>query len=227
VKAIFYGLVVAIAAIAVLSAAGINVDLAVAGLFFDRSSGMFATVDHPAWSAAREHGYVAVAVCIGCMLLAGLRFITPRLPGLSLRSAAFLTAALLLGPGLLVNIIMKSHWGRPRPAELIQFGGSLHYVDWWNPSGACITNCSFMAGEPASAAWLFGPALLAPARWRGIAVAAATMFTFIISLMRIAAGGHFLTDVLWGVLSTVLILLVLRQWIDPPPAPGAAPQHRR
>ena len=59
-----------------------------------------------------------------------------------------MVATLALAPGLLTNVILKSHWGRPRPIDVVEFGGDQHFVPWWDPRGDCPDNCSFVAGEP-------------------------------------------------------------------------------
>jgi hypothetical protein len=33
---------------------------------------------------------------------------------------------------LLVNVALKDHWGRPRPIDIAQLGGTEHFVPWWN-----------------------------------------------------------------------------------------------
>ena len=141
------------------------------------------------------------------------RLLPWRLPSIRPRNAIALTLSLLIGPGLLVNAILKPYGGRPRPYEVVQFGSDLRFVDWWNPTGACDGNCSFMSGEASTAAWMFGPAMLVPPPWRAAAIGAAAAYTALISFLRMAAGGHFFTDVLFGVLSTILIILVLNRWI--------------
>ena len=39
------------------------------------------------------------------------------------RAILFLTTTLALAPGLVTNIILKDNWSRPRPIDVIQFGG--------------------------------------------------------------------------------------------------------
>ena len=46
-------------------------------------------------------------------------------------AALFLALSLLLGPGLLVNTLFKDHWGRARPAQIAQFGGSAKFTPAW------------------------------------------------------------------------------------------------
>ena len=47
--------------------------------------------------------------------------------GLDAKAWLFLFLGLLVGPGLVVNGILKDHWGRARPAEIIEFGGTAHF----------------------------------------------------------------------------------------------------
>jgi len=55
-----------------------------------------------------------------------------------------------------------------------------------------------------------------PAPWRAAAIGAAAAFTFTMSTLRVAVGGHFFTDVLFGALTTMLILLAMRRLVGPP-----------
>lgn len=190
--------------------AGLNVDLAVASLFYDRTAGHFVGQGAPLATTLRDHGLVAVMTCIGCVALAGTKYLPWRLPSIPGRTAIVLTLGLLLGPGLLVNGILKEHWNRPRPVDVTEFGGTKPFVNWWNPGGACERNCSFVSGEAATAAWMFGPAMYAPGPWRIAALAGAATFTVAMSILRMSVGAHFFTDVLLGILSTMLILMALR-----------------
>ena len=44
------------------------------------------------------------------------------------RVFAFIALLMVLGPGLLVNAIFKEYWGRPRPREIVEFGGQRAFV---------------------------------------------------------------------------------------------------
>jgi membrane-associated phospholipid phosphatase len=97
-----------------------------------------------------------------------------------------------------------------------QFGGEEHFVAWWDPRGDCPKNCSFVAGEPSGAFWTLAPAAMLPPPWRGLGTAAALIFGAAIGLLRMASGGHFLTDVVFaGVLTFLVIWLthgLLYRW---------------
>jgi membrane-associated phospholipid phosphatase len=216
VRALVYCLIAIAAATAAVTLAGFNVDLALAGMFYDPADGRFLGHKVEFAGLLRDNGRVAIATCAGCIVLAAAKHLPWRLPNLPWRTALVLTLALLLGPGLLVNGILKEHWGRPRPIEIVPFGGPKSYVNWWDPRGTCEQNCSFVSGEAASAAWMFGPAMFVPAPWRGLALTAAAVFTALTGALRLSVGGHFFSDVLFGALSTMLILLGMRALIDPP-----------
>src|SRR5262245_53839545 len=122
------------------------------------------------------------------------------------RAVVFLIATLALGPGLLVNVALKDNWGRPRPGHLKQFGGDQNFVAWWDPSGPCEKNCSFVSGEAAAAFWTIAPAALAPPGWRVLTYTVAIAFGVIISTSRMIVGGHFLSDTIFAAIFTFLII---------------------
>ena len=60
-----------------------------------------------------------IAALIGCIYKQRRNWIRPGL---------FLVILLALGPGLLVNAVFKEYWGRPRPREVVQFGGKKEFL---------------------------------------------------------------------------------------------------
>jgi membrane-associated phospholipid phosphatase len=197
----------------VVTLIGPDVDLLIAHLFYDPTMRSFSA--YPALALLRDHGYVSIITCLGFVAAAvadrmrphyAIRFSPFHRLAVSGRVAFFLASTLILGPGLVVNVALKDHWHRPRPAQVVQFGGDKPYVDWWDRNGTCDSNCSFAGGEASSAAWMTAPALLAPPPWRAAALGAAVLFTAAVSLSRMAVGGHFFTDVLFGALISVLIV---------------------
>src|SRR5262245_300383 len=128
---IVWSLIGIAAAVTAVTLAGFNVDLAIASLFYDPISRQFSGLHAPSIAKLRDHGLVAIITCIGCIALAAAKYLPGRWPSIPNRTAVFLTFSLLLGPGLLVNGILKEHWGRPRPIAVTQFGGTQPYVDWW------------------------------------------------------------------------------------------------
>jgi membrane-associated PAP2 superfamily phosphatase len=194
-------------------------DLWASSLFYDPAAG-FAASKVPALRTLRAGSDLAVQVVV-VVLLASLilkialpsrRSLVP--PGVSL----FLLATLIIGPGLLVNLILKDHWGRPRPVSVVEFGGAFPYVEVWRISGYCARNCSFVAGEGSTAIWLIALAFVVPRRYRLPVLLATGLFALAISVNRIAFGGHFLSDVLlaWGLTGPVMAILYRIVFVSPP-----------
>jgi membrane-associated phospholipid phosphatase len=130
-----------------------------------------------------------------------------------------LVATLIVGPGLLVNALFKDHWGRPRPALVTDFGGELPYVDVWRITRYCLHNCSFVSGEASTAIWLMAVGFVVPRRYRLPVLLVTGLYGLALSLNRIAAGRHFLSDVLlaWGVTALVIAVFYRLIYERPPP----------
>jgi lipid A 4'-phosphatase len=120
--------------------------------------------------------------------------------------AFFLIFTFVVGPGLVVNGLVKAYWARPRPDFVQQFGGHEHFKPWWKPGGDCVRNCSFVSGEAAEMFWLLAPASVATAAIAPIALTAATVSAAGLSVLRFVFGRHFTIDVIFGAVLIVLIV---------------------
>ena len=208
------GLVIALAIAAIVGVVfGVDpkLDLALSAPFFDPNHlGFWVRLD-PIANGLRDFARLAVTALVAPAALAILgKLVLPRRPMLIPgRAAVLMIGTLALAPGLVANVVLKEHWGRPRPIDVAEFGGDRHFVPWWDPRGDCPDNCSFVAGEPSGAFWTLAPAALVPPAWRGLATAAALAFGTVIGIDRIAAGGHFFTDVAFSGVLTFLIIWVV------------------
>ncbi|TPQ52337.1 phosphoesterase PA-phosphatase [Prosthecomicrobium hirschii] len=187
------------------------VDTGVTALFYQTGRG-FAAEESGWLLVLREAGRAATWVlALAALVPILLKIASPdRVQGVDIRRPLFLGASLLAGPLLLVNLILKQHWGRARPNHVDLFGGSAHFTPPWIPADQCAANCSFVSGEASTAVLFMAFAVLAPGRWRLPAILAAAVWTVAISLNRVAFGAHFLSDVViaWGL--TLLVMFVMR-----------------
>ena len=148
---LFIALAVAVI-VGVLFSIHAQFDLDLSGLFFDPDTHRFRIYAQPWEQHARDASrwLIILLVAPGFLALGG-KLIRPRQRMLiGGRSALFLVLTLALGPGLLANTLLKDHWGRSRPIDVIEFGGADPFTPWWNPGGPCPNNCSFIAGEPSA-----------------------------------------------------------------------------
>lgn len=186
-------------------------DLAVSGLFYDEVQRNWPWTRDPVVLAIRDFNAFTTRAIIAAAIIAFLFAVAGgrRFTFMSPRVTVFLLATLVVAPGLIANVLLKSHWGRPRPVEVSAFGGSLDFVPWFSPFGGCDSNCSFVSGEAASAFSLLALAIILPQRYRVTAVVVASVYGLVVGLMRIAMGGHFLSDVLFAGVFTALTIWVL------------------
>ena len=191
-----------------------QLDLAVARYFY--GSGQFAGSGNGERLLRRIFILAPLAVPLAMLVMwaapfAGVRLRAALVPGN--RSMVFVLVSLPLTPGLLVNVILKDNSARPRPVHVKEFGGPAEFRPWYRFDGACRSNCSFVSGEVSSSTWLAAPASLVPAPYRTPAIAAALAFGAATAYLRIAFGGHFLSDVLFAFLLTLLAILLLHALI--------------
>ena len=134
------------------------------------------------------------------------------------RARAFKVAlgSLIIGPGLLVNLVLKEHWGRPRPWQTLDFGGQLDFVQVGSMAGKCVSNCSFVSGEAAGAGWLFCLIVFVPQPARSALALPLAAISFLAPAMRLAFGAHYLSDVILGWLSSVVVFAGLLALTDSP-----------
>jgi membrane-associated PAP2 superfamily phosphatase len=116
------------------------------------------------------------------------------------KQALFLLLLLLLGPGLLVNALLKDNVGRARPIDVQEFGGDFPFTQLWQ-HGVSDENRSFPSGHASVAFFLFAPWFILRQRNRVHAacwLAGGLAFGSLVGAARILQGGHFLSDVLWA-----------------------------
>jgi lipid A 4'-phosphatase len=192
-----------------------KLDLDLAGVFFDPARDGFWARTAPPVLWLRDLARAIVTVLVAPAILAPVvKLVAPRRPMLIPgRAAVLLIVTLALAPGVLTNLILKDHWGRPRPIDVVAFGGDLQFLPWWDPRGACEDNCSFVAGEPSGAFWTLAPALLLPAPWRALAGAAALAFGTGIGIVRMAGGGHFFSDIAFAGVFTFLVIWLVHGFL--------------
>jgi lipid A 4'-phosphatase len=185
-----------------------ELDLKLTALFYDASTKSFPLRLNTLAAVTRDLVmWISWALALPAIVALVIKLLRPDRPLLmSGRAIVFLLVTLFLSAGLLTNLGFKSYWGRPRPVAVTQFNGSEPFVPWWDPRGSCGRNCSFFSGEGATAFWTYAPAALAPPPWRPLAYAAATLFGVITSVLRMAFGGHFFTDVATAGLVTFLVV---------------------
>jgi membrane-associated PAP2 superfamily phosphatase len=212
------GLIIALGLALVIGVAfGIHpeYDLRLAALFYDPATKTFPLKSDALASFARNAAmWVAWGFAVPAIIALVVKMFRPDRPlMMSGRAVAFLLITMLLSAGILTNLTFKSYWGRPRPVMVTEFNGPWKFMPWWDPRGECGRNCSFFSGEGATAFWTLAPAALTPPVWRPLAYAGAITFGAVTSVLRMAFGGHFFTDVATAGLVAFLVVWLVHGYI--------------
>lgn len=183
-----------------------GLDLALSSLFYD-GNGAWRSLDWQSGALRNLASWLIAGVAAPAFIALVVKLVLPKRPLLlPSRAVVLLITTLALGPGLLVNVILKDNSGRPRPQYVTQFGGTEQMLPWWDLRGDCDKNCSFVAGESSGAFWTMAGAAVAPPHWRAAAYGAAMVFGAAVGLLRMSMGGHFFTDVVFGGLVVFLVI---------------------
>lgn len=118
-------------------------------------------------------------------------------------AAGFLLCVLIAGPLLLVNGIFKPTISRPRPNQLVTFGGipaeNASYVAPWQLSS--VEGNSFPSGHASMGFIWMAPAFI---YWRrnpravALWIVVGLLYGVAIGFFRVAVGAHFLSDIVWS-----------------------------
>ena len=197
-----------------------GMDLAVAGYFHDESG----------WPVKQNHSVEVLRtlvwdltllmplLALGLLIWARLRAPVLALPA---RLWVFVLLLYVIGPGIVVNGLLKAHWGRARPINVADFGGTAQFTPAWQITDQCAANCSFVSGEGAGTmAMVISVGLILSLMRDRLSQTAQRLGqgALLIALgfvgwQRVASGGHFLSDVLLSWLLIALIAAILARFL--------------
>ena len=198
-----------------------QIDLAVSGFFYTAGVGFTA---RGTWFERLVHGSTYWLLILGVPAMIAIWWVRRRdgywglaggaEPGpasgagngsgrqfLTGRDLAYLLLVLALGPGLIVNGLLKEHWGRARPVNCVGFGGTQTFTPAFILSDQ--GGKSFSSGHAAgSAYWVVVALVLARRHRQCYWLVLAVVYSLLVAWARLAAGGHFFSDILisWFIL---------------------------
>jgi membrane-associated phospholipid phosphatase len=187
--------------------------------------------DRPLWRFLYRYGVLAgVLLAAAALVTYTLSYWYPRALHAWRRPALFLVVVAAIGPGLVVNVLFKDHYGRPRPREVVDLGGQERFLPVWVKGGDPQAK-SFPCGHCSMGFYLSTPYLILRRRRRRAAYAVLALGTVYGGLMgaaRMMAGGHFLSDVVWAAGMTWLVAIAVHRLLalDREPLAEPAPLAR-
>lgn len=118
------------------------------------------------------------------------------------RQALYILMVIALGPGVLVNLVVKDHWGRPRPVHTEKFGGEYAYIPPLKLGHT--SDKSFVCGH-CSVGYAFFALYFLAQNHKLFYLTLTLGLAWTMGFTRMTSGGHYLSDILW---SGYLVFLV-------------------
>lgn len=199
-----------------------QIDLAVSRLFYDTETSTFLLANR-FW--VKSIAWIVGIGSLGFVCLCVLLYLTNRFTGkryfyMNGRLAVYFVLVFAIGPALVVNYGFKDHWGRARPRDTVEFGGTKEFTPYYVPADQCESDCSFMSGHTARSFYFISIVfavwhLALSARLRYALLFLALSYGSVAALMRIMEGRHFLSDVSASALTVTYIAWVLFRLLHP------------
>lgn len=104
----------------------------------------------------------------------------------------------VLGPGLVIEGWLKNAVGRPRPVQVVNFGGDQPFKRVLEMGTDPQHHRSFVSSHAAAGYWLISLGLTSGALWRRRWLGIGLVLGSAIGLVRIMQGGHFLSDIIFA-----------------------------
>jgi len=178
-----------------------QIDLYISSLFYDELSQTF-TLKHTVIERVLYNSVKYLLIGAVFFLIAGYFY-----KKIDKKSIIFILLSLIIAPGLIVNATLKDHWGRPRPAQIKEFGGNYDFQKAF-VIGSNKKGHSFSSGH-AAAAFSFLAFVLIVKRYKKFWFYLALLYGTLVSLARVVAGGHFLSDVVTSFFIVYIVTHIL------------------
>jgi membrane-associated PAP2 superfamily phosphatase len=191
-----------------------GIDLELSRYFYDPITNTFWS---PRWAHIIRHWaiipamFIAVAASVFLILSYFVRRWKKWRP-----HALLLILPMALGAGIITHNLLKDRWGRPRPRQIENFGGTETFRPFYKPNLSVTEQPlkSFPCGHCTMGFYFFAVALLGRrlrCQWLFFAgLALALVLGVALSAARIAQGGHFLSDTL----ATAILMWVVSMATD-------------
>lgn len=176
-----------------------DLDLWISGHFFVPGEG-WVYKDMQLWRLLHDYGPFPAILLATSALIVFIASFRSRVLVVYRKPALFFVFLMLLGPGLIVNVIFKEHWDRTRPRNVQEFSGPHPFYYVWQ-KGMIGNGRSFPSGHAAMGFFLCAPYFVlrkTSQKWAYLFLIVGICCGLTIGLARIVQGRHFASDVIWA-----------------------------
>ena len=176
-----------------------DIDVSIERLFY-RTPGGWVFKDAAPWRFLYRFGNLPAWIVLLGSVVALVVARRQQRTGSHGRAVVYFLLVMAVGPGLIVNTALKQHWGRPRPREIVEFGGTRQHLEALE-KGITGKGNSFPSGHAAMAFYLFTPFF--PLRktrrgWASFFLVLGIVYGCLMGTARMVQGAHFLSDITWS-----------------------------
>ena len=187
-----------------------NLDLEIERCFYSPDTGWYLKKAEP-WNLLYNYGNIP-GLTLGILaLLAIIAGFFSRQILRYRKIAMFLVLVLVMGPGIITHSVFKENWGRPRPRQIVNFGGTKDFLPVW-VKGTPGNGKSFPSGHAAIGYYVLTPFFIlrrVNRKWAVITLLVGVGYGSLMGIGRMIQGAHFASDVLWSAGFTYLTGLSL------------------
>lgn len=196
-------LVLAAAVVVTLISRWLDLDRRIMACFYDPENlvappfSQWYLADRQPWRLLYEYGPVPAFLVVSAALFAFIRAIIQG-HSRGTRGGLVILLTALIANVLIVDFVCKGHVGRPRPREIVRFGGEHAFAEV-GEVGPVVWNSSFPSGHAAAGFLLLAPAfLVSSVSARRLWLLTGVTSGVLVGVARMAQGAHFPTDILWS-----------------------------
>lgn len=192
-----------------------DLDLQASGYFYQQNQFQSSSATRFIFQYGIWPAWITIGICFGILITSCFLNSLKKWR----KGVIFLILTLGIGSGLIVHAVLKDHWGRPRPKQTIEFGGSQPFRAFYEPNflQQPEPSKSFPSGHASVGFFFCAVALLGwHYRHRTLFYTGILLFIFlggILSWTRVAQGGHYLSDTLFSAAIMWLTAFTLYRFI--------------
>lgn len=190
-----------------------ELDIQIANYFYDPELGFLHKKNIIVQFLYRSVPFITKIFAIVCLVyMIYLYFKHKKLKLILNSSAFFLFFTAIIGPGLIVNTVLKDNFGRARPKQIREFNGNKEFTSAFVITDQCKRNCSFSSGHAAMGFYFTAIAYIASTLYFTRIYLLGIVFGASVGLSRIIMGGHFASDVVTSGLIVILLNHLIFIW---------------
>ena len=183
------------------------IDILFSQLFFSVTDQDFFMQKNPMLLIIDQSAYIVALLLLSfnCLSVIKKFFKTHSLNFKLYKKEAFVLLVFLIGSIVLIQGFSKHYFGRARPIQVQEFGGTLEFTPAFQVSKQCKSNCSFVSFHTSIGILMISYAMILTGRKKTLFSILGIFLTLLFGVTRIMQGKHFLSDIIFSICFMLII----------------------